>query len=127
MNGYLLDTQVVIWAAATPSRLRPGVRDLLADPSQRVLVSSVSIAEMVIKQGIGKLVLPSGPQDLCAEMGFAALALGWNHSTQLAELPTIHRDPFDRLLICQALVEDLSLITGDDIVASYPDVRIERA
>ena len=127
MSGFLCDTQVVIWAAATPKRLRTNVRSVLADPSQRVLVSSVSIAEMVIKQQLGKLVLPLRPQDLCAELGFAELALSWNHSTQLAQLPTIHRDPFDRLLISQALVEELTLITADDIVASYPDVRIERA
>ncbi len=82
---------------------------------------------MVIKQRIGKLVLPSSPQDLCAELGFAELVLEWNHSTQLASLPTIHCDPFDRLLISQAPVDDLTLITADDVVASFPDVRIERA
>lgn len=127
MTGFLCDTHVVLWAAGSPQRLRPEVLEILADPEERVLVSAVSIAEMVIKAGIGKLTLPVEAAELCRTLGFDELALTWHHAGLVRSLPPIHRDPFDRLLVSQAMADDLVLMTGDRTVASYPDVRIEMA
>jgi PIN domain nuclease of toxin-antitoxin system len=89
-----------------------------------VFVSSISIAEMVFKRNLGKLQLPDAmsPIDLCEALQFEPLALVWAHSATVDDLPPIHRDPFDRLLIAQALAEDLTLITADADVLSYPNV-----
>ena len=127
MTLFLCDTHVIVWAAATPERLRPETREVLADTSQVALVSSVSVAEMVIKIASGKLSLPLSPMELCERMGFGELTLSWRHAERVHGLAPIHRDPFDRLLIAQAMEEDLTLITADAIVASYKGVRIQRA
>lgn len=127
MTGYLCDTHVVLWAASAPERLRPEIQNILSDTAERVLISSVTVAEMAIKAGLGKLDLPVDPVELCRSLGFGELALAWHQAGLVASLPPIHRDPFDRLLLAQALAEDLVLITSDRTVASYPEVRIELA
>jgi PIN domain nuclease of toxin-antitoxin system len=103
------------------------VCDLLADEETELLVSAVSIAELEIKIAIGKLTLPGTPVEACALLDAKSLDLTWEHAERLAKLPLIHRDPFDRLLICQALVEDLTFVTSDDNIALYPDLRVLRA
>jgi PIN domain nuclease of toxin-antitoxin system len=124
MRGYLCDTHVVLWAGGSPERLRPHVQELLASFQEQIFVSSISIAEMVIKRNLGKLQLPDAmsPIDLCEALQFEPLPLVWAHSAAVDDLPPIHRDPFDRLLIAQALAEDLTLITADADVLSYPNV-----
>lgn len=122
MTGLLLDTQVILWAAAAPDRLPAGLRETLDSSPEPTFVSAVSIAEMVIKQAIGKLILPVPPVTLCTEFGFAELALTWAHAARVPDLPPIHRDPFDRLLIATALVEALTLVTADQTILSYPEV-----
>jgi PIN domain nuclease of toxin-antitoxin system len=120
----LVDTHVILWAAAEPDRLPSEIRERLADADETVYVSSVSVAEMAIKIGIGKLLIPSNPADLCEELGFIPLDLTWTAAAALVNLPRIHNDPFDRLLIAQAIVHDLTLITADAQIARYPDVRL---
>jgi PIN domain nuclease of toxin-antitoxin system len=120
----LLDTQIVVWAAMRPERLPPKLVESLADTSEAVFVSSVSIAEVLLKQAIGKLELPVGATEMCAQLGFAELALTWVHAEALSTLPLIHRDPFDRLLLAQAVSEDLTLVTADSTVASYPGITV---
>ncbi len=127
MTRYLCDTHVVLWAAADPERLDPVVRNILLDSSNWVGVSSVSIAEMVIKISLGKLSLPTPPVLMTEALGFSELPLTWNHASRLAELPMLHRDPFDRLLIAQAIDEDLTLITADAQISKYADVRLMSA
>lgn len=123
MSGLLLDTQVVLWAASTPDRLPGRLREALDTSSNPAYVSAVSIAEMTIKQALGKLLLPLPPTDLCAEFGFTELPLGWSHAARVADLPPIHRDPFDRLLLATALVDGLTLVTADRTMLTYPDVQ----
>lgn len=127
MSRYLCDTHVALWAAAEPERLRPATLEILADTSVQVAVSAISIAEMVIKIGIGKLRLPVSPAELCQQLGLAQLDLTWDHASQAASLPLIHNDPFDRLLIAQAQVEGLVLITSDRLISRYPDLELEPA
>ena len=124
MSSFLADTQIVLWAAGDVERLAASVLDVLEDPDHRVRVSAVSIAEMAIKQSIGKLSLPVPPLDLCAELGFDVLDLTGEHSQAVATLPLLHRDPFDRLLIAQAIIDAATLITADDRIASYPGVTV---
>jgi PIN domain nuclease of toxin-antitoxin system len=122
--SYLLDTQIVIWASAEPEKLSEAVAHLIADPDESMFVSSVSIAEMAIKRSIGKLSLPSSPSDICVQMDFAELALTWAAAELVEQLPLIHRDPFDRLLIGQAIEHQLTLITADSTILQYPNVSL---
>jgi PIN domain nuclease of toxin-antitoxin system len=122
--SLLLDTQIVLWAAAQPSRLSREVRAALEDSANAIHVSAVSIAEMVIKQSIGKLALPIRALDLCAELGFHVLALTGADGQRLAELPLLHRDPFDRLLVAQAIETELTLVTSDEQIMAYPRVSL---
>lgn len=119
MNVYLADTQIVLWAAADPDRLGAEVRDVIGDASTIVRVSAVSIAEMAIKQSIGKLSLPVPPRHLCEVVGFEVIALEPAHAERVGELPLHHRDPFDRLLIAQALCEAMTIISADRSLAQY--------
>jgi PIN domain nuclease of toxin-antitoxin system len=122
--AYLLDTQIVIWASAEPEKLSEVVARLIANPGESMLVSSVSIAEMAIKRSIGKLSLPASPTQICSEMDFAELPLTWAAAEHVEMLPLIHRDPFDRLLIGQAIEHQFVLITADSTILQYPNVSL---
>lgn len=123
MTAYLADTQIVLWAASRPDRLSRQVRDVVSDASTIVRVSAVSIAEMAIKQSMGMLTLPVQPLELCEAIGFEVMALEPAHAERVGELPLHHRDPFDRLLIAQALCESMTLISADRTMARY-DVEL---
>jgi PIN domain nuclease of toxin-antitoxin system len=123
-DRYLLDTHVVLWAAADPERLGDDVLATISDPTAAVYASAVSIAEMAIKMAIGKLALPASPVAIVAELGFAVIPLTGDEADRLTTLPALHRDPFDRLLIAQAMVGDLVLVSADRDVLQYPDVRL---
>ena len=124
MSGYLLDTHIAVWAALVPDRLGDNVARILHETANVLFISSVSIAEMTIKSGLGKLALPDTPIALGGELGALPLALTWEHAERLSSLPMLHRDPFDRLLIAQAMVEKLTLVTADAQILQYPDVEL---
>ncbi len=114
----LLDTHILLWALAAPSRLPQAFRRDL-DTAQ-VFVSSASIWEVAIKAGLGKL--DADPQEVLAAVqpsGFDLLDVTGVHAARVATLPPLHRDPFDRLLVAQALVEPLILVTRDQVLAGY--------
>lgn len=120
---YLLDTHCWLWLKADASRLpSPVRRRLLRDPRALVL-SSVCVMEIVIKQSSGKLSLGAGgPRQFVAELlddGVTTLDAGVEHMLRMALLPPRHRDPFDRLLVAQALVEGLTLVSADAQVLAY--------
>lgn len=123
---HLLDTQILLWAAADPTRLSSETTTLLADASQDVVVSAVSIAEIVIKQSIGKLSMSMTPIDLCRKLRLETIPLTVDDSQRLASVPLLHRDPFDRLLIAQAVERSATLITSDRRIWEYDDVEILR-
>jgi PIN domain nuclease of toxin-antitoxin system len=119
----LLDTHVLIWALSTPERIKPKVQDLLTNVDNIVLVSVASLWELQIKKSLNKISLPNDFIPQLQENGFDLLDINYKHILTLFELPLIHRDPFDRMLIAQTIYEDLSLITSDSEIIKY-DVQI---
>ena len=125
----LLDTQIWLWWHLEPKRLSPGGRRLIEDPRQTIFFSAASALEMSLKAGIApdRLQLPEPlssflPRTL-KEDGFEALPVDNNHAVRLAELPRHHADPFDRLLVAQAQIEHLAILSADAQLLSY-DVEV---
>ena len=119
----LIDTHVFLWWFAAPDRLGSRATRLISDGRTEILLSAASCWEMVIKVGVGKLTLPEPveryvPARLAAQ-GMGTLAVQPVHALKVASLPPLHRDPFDRLIVAQALVEGLSLVTADRQLAGY--------
>jgi PIN domain nuclease of toxin-antitoxin system len=121
----LLDTHVLLWAAAAPRRLNADVRDRLASPENDVLFSAASIWELAIKMQIGRIDLGVTPEELAqaaVRRGFEELPVSAAHAAAVRRLPPHHRDPFDRLLVAQALHEPARLLTADRALAPYSDL-----
>ena len=126
MADYLLDTQVFIWLATDSRRLSPGVRAVIVSPDSQSFVSLASIWEINIKIGLDKMQpLPDKPEELMRVTGLIQLDINVDHAKQAGRLPLHHRDPFDRMLIAQAQVDGLILITDDRRIQRY-DVSILR-
>ena len=121
---YLLDTHVFIWLVSMTGRLRPPAQALISDPANTLYVSAATAWEMSIKYGKGKLTLPVPPElyipSRMALHSLSPLAIEHRHATAVAHLPHHHGDPFDRLLIAQAIIEDIPLITADTSLDRYP-------
>lgn len=126
MRHLLLDTHVALWAFASPEVLRPEVRGAITDPRNTVMVSATSVWEVEIKRALGKLDAPEGFAALCVERGFDPLNITYRHAEVAGALPPHHSDPFDRMLIAQAIAEDLELVTNDRAMSAY-DVRVVAA
>ena len=127
--SLLIDTHILIWLLAGSSRLTRDVQDTLANRRNIVFVSVASTWEMAIKVGLGKLDLPPElhvwlPTELDAA-GLRLLPIEFEHTVGVEALPHHHRDPFDRLLIAQALADGLTLVTADRVFESY-DVPLIR-
>ena len=109
----LLDTHIFLWFISGNIKLSTDIRDALRDPDNEVYLSVVSIWEAIVKYQLGKLNLPKHPATYLPEQRdlhqINSLALDENSVVQLAKLPSLHRDPFDRMLICQALQNDLTI------------------
>ena len=119
MRQLLLDTHVALWAFGAPERLSPAVRAAIIDPKNAIIVSAVSVWEVEIKRAIGKLDAPAGFAGMCTERGFDALDITFHHAELAGSLPPHHGDPFDRMLVAQALADDLELVTKDRVFAQY--------
>ena len=126
MRQLLLDTHTALWALSDPDRLDPLVRDALEDPRNFVAVSAASVWEVEIKRTLGKLTAPVGFGTICIDRGFDALAISFEHAETAAGLPLHHGDPFDRMLIAQAIAEGLELVSDDRAFAAY-DVQLVAA
>jgi PIN domain nuclease of toxin-antitoxin system len=124
----LLDTHCWLWLQVSPERLTAQVRDLLADPGNELYLSAASAWEIAVKWSLGKLPLPAPPSEYVPSrldrQGVAGLPVELRHALQVASLPRHHRDPFDRLLIAQAQIENLHLLTADRTFASYERTRL---
>ncbi len=121
--NLLLDTHVLLWAAGVPERLPDDVRALLEDQDAKLFFSAASLWEVAIKSGLGRADFRVDPRVLrrgLLENGYVELAVTGAHAVAVDLLPPIHKDPFDRLLIAQARVEGLTLVTADQVVARYP-------
>lgn len=119
----LLDTHVLLWAAGEPHRLSAEARSLLENPANELLFSAVSLWEVAIKSGLGRADFQVDARLLrrgLTENGYDELPVLGQHAVQVMALPAIHRDPFDRVLVAQAQVEGVTLLTVDELVARYP-------
>lgn len=119
----LLDTHIFLWFISGDAQLSTNVRDAIRDPDNEVYLSSVSVWEAIVKYQLGKLPLPESPETYLPKQRnlhqIASLALDESSVIQLAKLPPLHRDPFDRMLICQALHNGLTIATVDSAVRAY--------
>jgi len=120
---FLLDTHVLLWAAAEPARLSSSVRRMLNDAENELLFSPASLWEVVIKRGLGRKDFQADARLLrrgLLDNGYTELPIISDHVVAVEGLPPIHKDPFDRLLVAQAAVEGVTLLTVDAQVAQYP-------
>jgi PIN domain nuclease of toxin-antitoxin system len=117
--NLLLDTCTLLWFLEDNPRLRHHINHLIAQ-ADSVTVSVASIWEISIKSSQGKLRLPTYYMEIMRTKGFKELPVNMTHALRVASLPPIHKDPFDRLLIAQALCESLTIVTQDAHIALYP-------
>lgn len=118
----LLDTQVLLWAAGVPERLSSAARKLLDDTRHQLLFSAASLWEVAIKNGLGRPDFHAEPGALrrgLFDNGYQELPITGEHAVTVGALPPLHKDPFDRLLLSQALCEGITLLTADAQLARY--------
>ncbi|MCC6193757.1 MAG: type II toxin-antitoxin system VapC family toxin [Burkholderiales bacterium] len=119
----LLDTQLLLWAAGEPRRLSAAARKQLDNPRNELLFSAASLWEIAIKRTLGREDFRVEPRLLrrgLLDNGYVELAVTSEHAVGIDTLPPLHKDPFDRLLLAQALIEGITLLTGDAQLARYP-------
>jgi PIN domain nuclease of toxin-antitoxin system len=119
----LLDTHIFLWFISADARLPDMVRDHIRDPDNEVYLSVISVWEATIKNQIGRLPLPQSLETYLSRQRehhlISSLALDESSVIHLAKLPLLHRDPFDRILICQAIEHDLTIATVDEAICNY--------
>jgi PIN domain nuclease of toxin-antitoxin system len=121
----LLDTHILLWALDQPARLNSGTRALLEDPTNEVLFSAASIWEIAIKVRLGRADFPVRPDAIAQaarDTGFTELPVRADAAARVADMPLHHRDPFDRLLVAQAMAEPMRLYTADPLLLPYSDL-----
>ena len=120
--NFLLDTHLLLWAASEPKRLSAKARALLLAPDNQLIFSSASLWEISIKRTLGRTDFDVDPRRLWRMLlvnGYRELPVTSEHSIAVNDLPLLHKDPFDRILVAQARVEGLVLLTVDKAVAKY--------
>lgn len=126
----LLDTHVFLWFISADTRLPVKWRDAIRDPENAVFLSVVSIWEAMVKYALGKLPLPQPPEHYLptqrAQHQIASLPLEEASVCHLSTLPAVHRDPFDRMLVCQAIEHTLTIVTVDPVFEAYPAPILSR-
>ena len=119
----LLDTHLLLWAAGTPKRLSAATRKLISAPENELIFSAASLWEIAIKRGLGRDDFQVDARLLrraLLDNGYRELPIGSEHVVAVDSLPPIHKDPFDRILVAQAMVEGITLLTTDLVLAKYP-------
>ncbi|MCF6099039.1 type II toxin-antitoxin system VapC family toxin [Mesorhizobium muleiense] len=117
-HQYLVDTHILLWVLNADSRLSDHHRDIFL-AGEDVVVSAVSVAEIAIKKSLGKVTLTGNIVEILRSNGIPILSVNELHAERLEHLPLHHRDPFDRLLIAQAQIEGLTLVTADRHFSAY--------
>ncbi len=118
----LLDTHLLLWSAGQPERLSASARTLLENPHNLLVFSAASLWEVTIKRGLGRTDFRVDPRLLhrgLLDNGYSELPVTSEHAVAIMGLPAIHKDPFDRILVAQSLVEGVMLLTTDPVVARY--------
>lgn len=119
----LLDTHLLLWAALQPDRLSDTARNLLVEPKNELFFSPASLWEVAVKRNLGRADFRVDPRVLRRNLldnGYTELPITSEHTVSMESLPSVHKDPFDRILIAQATVEGITLLTADDLVSQYP-------
>lgn len=124
--GYLLDTHVVLWWLDDPARIAPAARAVVADGANVLFVSAGVGWEMAIKRALGRLSFPGNLAEVLRSERIDVLPIDLSHALAVADLPALHQDPFDRIQIAQARLEDLMIVTRDPQIARY-DVTVLEA
>lgn len=119
MKAYLLDTHILLWWLSDDKRLTKKIRDVISQPNNYIFVSSVSIWEIMIKKALHKLLVTDNFREVLDASSFEFLPMTVEHAFYIEQLPFIHYDPFDRLLIAQCIVEDLIFVTIDTNIRKY--------
>jgi len=119
----IADTHIFLWALSDPGRIHIDKRAAIETQANRVHVSSVTIAEMMIKASLGKLDVPFDPLEMVEECGFEPLPFTGEDAVLLRDLPFHHRDPFDRMLIAQSMARQYPIVTDDRQFGAY-DCRL---
>lgn len=119
MNRYLLDTHILLWWLSDDKKLDQKKRAIISKASNHIIVSAVSIWEIIIKKSLKKLNAPDDLKNILHKNNFEIMDITVDHVLTLEELPLIHNDPFDRLLLAQSIYEDLVLITVDENILRY--------
>lgn len=119
MTRLLVDTHALLWWLTDDPALSAAARDAIADPADEPLVSPASVWEIAVKRALGKLTAPDDLVDRVSSSGFGWLPITAIHAWHVRDLPLHHRDPFDRILVAQALVERLAVVTSDARFGDY--------
>ncbi len=122
MSRYLLDTHTFLYCLFGTEKLSPGCKEIITDPENDIFVSSVNLWEISIKKSIGKLQAPKDMVSIVEEKGFLGLPVSLEDGQSILDLPLLHKDPFDRMLITQAKNNNLTIITNDKVIPTY-DVK----
>ena len=115
----LLDTHAALWFLSDDERMGENAKQHLTDDDNRILLSAAVVWEIAIKRALGKLVVPEEYQTLLLSAGVQALPITIDHAAAVERLPPHHRDPFDRMLVAQALGEAAAIVSRDDILRRY--------
>jgi len=116
----IIDTHIFLWALSDPETIAPNQRAFIEDTANTVYVSAISIAEIMIKQSIGKLAVDFEPTKTAIQTGFNLLDFTAQDATLLRSLPLHHKDPFDRMLIAQSINNGFPIVTNDNKFPAYP-------
>lgn len=120
----LLDTCTFLWISAASKQLSKHAANCFRDPANEVFLSAVSVWEIALKHSLGRLPLPASAAEYVARLreghGITSLPLSEEEALYFPRIPKLHRDPFDRMLVCQAIVNGLSVLTPDPLITQYP-------
>lgn len=122
---YLLDTHVILWWFTQPEKINVKARRIIEDKANQIYLSSASFWKMAIKKSLGRLTLPHNLIEAAAAENFKILPIMPEEGLGVADLPLLHSDPFDRLLIIQAKLNDLVIITKDLVIQEYPVIVLK--
>lgn len=122
---YLLDTHVILWWLTEPKKIKSKSARIISDKNNRIYLSSASFWEIAIKKGLGRISLPQNLIETLTAEGFEMLPITPEEGLGVADLPHLHSDPFDWLLIIQAKLNDLIIITHDAKIKRYPVITLD--
>lgn len=124
MNRYLLDSHIFLWWLSDSDKLETNIYDIIADTRNTIYISSATIWEISIKEALGKLEVDTDLDCVIGENGFIELKISAKCANATKQLPLIHKDPFDRMLISQAIEGDMTLISVDKFISQYNDAKV---